>query len=444
MNRVIIPSDFFYNEARQEYYDVSSRLVAELIQNSYDAGAKNIHLNFTDTHYECIDDGCGMDEQTLVNAMLTLGGSQKKSGATGGFGAAKKLILFAHKNYEVKTRNCHVLGEVLDYTMDHCEYYAGTYIRCEFGGAFGSLAMDARIFLKKCKLNANVYINGELFTEYLSAPECQHELGSYSFNNTEYTNVIVNGLFMFSSWTSKGINLFITGNSKEILLQSRDAFAGEYRDKFSALTKSLQTESMSFGKKYVKSVLKGFDRFYILKMLDGAGDITDLLKLVNTRLVQQGSPIMNSIQEAVNSHPNEVARVLNIPVDFHFIGEWEEKHHPVNGLKKYKMLARLYKVIIEEIAKARKDTIEFAVGFTTDSEGAYSDNVFYINPKFAELPRRERYWKVLSIAIHEYVHWLGHNYHDERFASALTSMMELIGDMGGMVKAYEAAKSGLN
>lgn len=429
---VIIPSDFFLNEARQEYYDVESRLAAELIQNSYDAGAKNIHLNFHEDYYECIDDGAGMDRDTLINAMLTLGGSQKCANSTGGFGAAKKLILFAHKSYEVKTRNSHVLGSVLEYDMEDCEYYHGTYIKCEYSG-FNNMAAKAKHFLGKCKLDANVYVNGELFTEYLPEPDQTHELGAYRFNESSYTNVIVNGLFMFSNWTSKGIDLFITGNSKEVLLQSRDAFTGEYRDKFSALTKSLQTESLSFGKSYSKSVVKGFDRFYLL---GEAMKTEGILAAINAKF----GMVMASLEEAIDENPELVAEQLGIPVDFHFLGEWEAKHHPVTGLKKYKLLSRLYKVIIEQIARARGDSIQFAVGFTTDSEGAYCNNVFYINPKFSELPRKERYWKLLSVAMHEYAHYLGCHYHDEVFASTLTSLMELIGKMGGMVKAYDVAK----
>ena len=168
MNQVNIPTDFFLNEAKREYCYLAQRLVAELFQNAVDAGAKNIHFKFDETSYTCEDDGCGMDEDRLVSAMLTLGGSIKDSNSTGGFGAAKKLILFAHKSYIIITNDIHVQGECLSYNLVNGTKRKGTFIHAEYldSSEFdinSMLSAVDEVLGKSYKKNINVTVNGKKF-----------------------------------------------------------------------------------------------------------------------------------------------------------------------------------------------------------------------------------------------------------------------------------------
>ena len=92
---VAIGPDFF----RKELTNYSRWKFAwgrEVGQNSIDAGAKRIDIVVSVVDVDVCkvtwsDDGCGMDLDTLINKFLTLGGTKKKDGATGGFGWAKTL-----------------------------------------------------------------------------------------------------------------------------------------------------------------------------------------------------------------------------------------------------------------------------------------------------------------------------------------------------------------
>ena len=90
-------------------------LVRELLQNSRDATMKGIKtsgkIDITvnrnadgNTDVVCDDTGIGMDESTLVNTFLQIGGTKKAEGSVGGFGVAK-VSLFATGLWSVHTRN---------------------------------------------------------------------------------------------------------------------------------------------------------------------------------------------------------------------------------------------------------------------------------------------------------------------------------------------------
>lgn len=454
--QVKIPSDFFYNEAKNEYWNVSARLVAELIQNSYDAGAKNIHLNFDDQGYSCEDDGSGMTEEVLVDAMLTLGGSKKEGGATGGFGAAKKLILFAHEEYEIETNNIKVSGSVLNYDLSYGEKRIGTKISCLFSGEFENIESEARQFLSKCALSANVYVNGELFIDYLQLSPKKIDLGEMDVKDESsyYANILHNGLFMFQRYlgfkSKKSVIINTFGPSKELFSQSRDQMKGEWAKKLDELVKELTQDGISFGKeKPRRTIIKGESQFFscinkALAKLSGIEKEVFRTRL-NKILGQDWVDLMQGRGAMVNSEVKAAAfelaqEVVSLPVDFHMEGAYKDKYHPVTGQKKYRKLLTLYRVMIEDLARVYGMSVKYALGFCDDALGKYGNNIFYINPSIADMKGRDKYHKVLSIALHEFTHCLGHMSHDEDFAAALTDVIYRAKDMRGMVELDKEAK----
>lgn len=114
--------------------------VREVLQNSMDAGAKNIDIRMRKQSYKgilpadldldraeaalyeerrgeiieltCEDDGHGMSEDTFINSFLRLGSSEKAEFSIGGWGVAKAIILCG-QYWEVETDEIRCTSEML-------------------------------------------------------------------------------------------------------------------------------------------------------------------------------------------------------------------------------------------------------------------------------------------------------------------------------------------
>lgn len=122
-----VPGHYFRSMASQDYANYRSALAREFLQNSADAKAKNVHfvLDKTERTLTVIDDGTGMDRETVINKLLVLGGSQKLSGSVGGFGKAKELLFFSWDKYEIHTRDLVIKGSGAHFTIQTTSNYVG-------------------------------------------------------------------------------------------------------------------------------------------------------------------------------------------------------------------------------------------------------------------------------------------------------------------------------
>ncbi|MDY7079317.1 MAG: ATP-binding protein [Chloroflexota bacterium] len=104
-------------------YPLLPIVLRELFQNARDACRRVGHqpririavLGDTDFRYGqvvCRDNGCGMDEDTILDNFLCLGGTDKTQGDTGGFGIAKAVILGGCTWWEVRTHPSAGSGQV--------------------------------------------------------------------------------------------------------------------------------------------------------------------------------------------------------------------------------------------------------------------------------------------------------------------------------------------
>ena len=96
--QVQVPHSYF-RKAKSEYADWRWAMIREFIQNSYDARATTIDFRLSVNDRDSIelsvdDDGIGMDQDTLENVLLCMGGSKKPEGSIGGFGYAKAILFF--------------------------------------------------------------------------------------------------------------------------------------------------------------------------------------------------------------------------------------------------------------------------------------------------------------------------------------------------------------
>lgn len=117
METVKIPKYHFKDRIKHQYNDIPLAILRELIQNSRDAGARNMWFEFQDGYFSCTDDGHSMTEQEFRDYYLNLGGTLKRTDSIGGFGAAKELT-FAADSWNVFGKYFVCRGEGCQYTIE--------------------------------------------------------------------------------------------------------------------------------------------------------------------------------------------------------------------------------------------------------------------------------------------------------------------------------------
>ena len=134
----------------------------EAIQNSVDAGARTITLTAQEIEGDsegnrlvsCQDDGSGMSPDILENKFLARFGTTKdRHGTTGGFGEAKKLLLFAWKHWRIITQDVIVEGKGEVFRGRTSEAYLhGTRIESIQPAAEHTTLAHALAFAQRCHL----------------------------------------------------------------------------------------------------------------------------------------------------------------------------------------------------------------------------------------------------------------------------------------------------
>lgn len=169
--------DFIQMMGKKLYTNpLSVILVRELLQNSRDATSYpnkgTVKIDVTPDRSTstmtvvCDDSGCGMDEDTLVNTFLQIGGSKKQDGSVGGFGVAK-VSLFATGRWSVHTRDNSVSQDLV---YNQVRTRKGTRVVSEIDYSsqsynMGDHAIKAELFVKSCDVK-NVYFNGQKVRAY--------------------------------------------------------------------------------------------------------------------------------------------------------------------------------------------------------------------------------------------------------------------------------------
>lgn len=163
---LILGKEFFVKERDSAYGNWPAAFWRELIQNSVDAGARNIKARaFVERTYytggpttdamtkdmvsfshmdvrefesrqrselqdqeavvllELEDDGCGMTRDILENVYLRLGATTKTTGSVGGFGRARMLTCFAMDQYAITTADMRLEGRGARYTLSKARNY---------------------------------------------------------------------------------------------------------------------------------------------------------------------------------------------------------------------------------------------------------------------------------------------------------------------------------
>lgn len=282
MPTVAIPPSHFTKNVKKNYQSPNFALIREFVQNSVDAGSTKIVIHFDGKRLTVQDDGCGMNRDLLVKAMLTMSGSHKGANSIGGFGAAKEILLFQHESYDIQTCDgdeyVHVHGHQLEYEFVQSSPFVsrGTVISIVFHDDYelNEEFMKKTIvkFLKSCDTKPVFIFNGEEITECLKVNNPVKELDwcaiytSDTKDDTEYIAVRINGVTMFNRHVGDVKNkiiIEITKPSTEILTVNRDGFTWSYSEKLNALIQEITIDKNSFSKLYRQQrVFRGKQRSF--------------------------------------------------------------------------------------------------------------------------------------------------------------------------------------
>jgi hypothetical protein len=407
----------------------------------------------------------------MRNALLTMGGSVKEAGSTGGFGAAKKLLLFAHESFAIHSNDTYVEGKGLAYKFVEKSSRLGTKVEALFTPDFDQddgMTWRAEHFLAKCDFRnrCKIYVNDVLFTNY-NTPKLAKVvdgLGDVYANKGRSSNNQVSvrhkGLFMFDRYVSdlqRDVVVEVSGRSIDMFTQNRDGFTGVYTKLFDAFISELTIDKLSIVKpKARKFVVEGIDafvsfiakQFYVTPAIQAA---------INQIRLNAGSFTAQSLMEAVASKIQASASAssqdkataesivtfirnggANLQTDFHFdladssYRKVPEKFLPNVGKPKYTALAQLWKICIKEVLKANEISQDFVVGFTFSSSAVATHqkkngvSCYLINPTSEEIDsgtKQEKVISILTIAAHEIVHSQNKVYHDEEFTRTLQTII---------------------
>lgn len=416
----------FYIKERNAYSNPFEAFVREFIQNSFDAKASNINLFWDGSTYSVLDNGIGMDIDTLNNVFLVLGETTKSgSGSIGGFGRARMLQLFAHPEWSIQSQNWTIKGFGGDYLEPELndDYFRGCHFQVKMDltpkhsyNSEPDMKYVTESYLKKCEIIfPNVYFNGELFTDYLIKTEQIKELfiNGKLFATVYKTNkkqnrcyVRINGIAMFDDYIDPNESLVFEINpelSRDALTSNRDSFNTDYREVYNAfieeVTKDykaiLDANKKSFRKIYgspmekrkstVTSKNKQSAKAKIAYTSAMKGSTTGKVRsgtvdnLINADLnvVSVSNDIMDIAYTAQDSHYDELVKcaLIDIPATednkyFKAAMSWDLDKLDKNSDRF--MLLKLWCVLIDSVldlvCEKYDVSISYGVGLTFDTE----------------------------------------------------------------------------
>ena len=279
MPQLTIGPDYWRKERDDAYYNWAEAFPREFMQNSCDAAARLIEIDFLGLVgrrdlLRCIvaDDGKGMDRNILDNVFFKLGASTKDvhgSTNTGGFGRARQMTHFAAEGYEIITNDIKVVGRASEYNYVEsegfrrgCQMIIDLIPKNRWNNDI-NLKAEFVNFLKTCQLEQRVVIDGERHTEWTYRRKLLKPL---SYDERAFANlyvnksaidkdasegvllVRVNGLTMFKQSVSPKVQVILEIDptmSREVLTSNRDGLSYGFRGVLTQFVETLNTETKS-------------------------------------------------------------------------------------------------------------------------------------------------------------------------------------------------------
>lgn len=464
--KIEIPEKYFFDMATKEYSSWKTAFIREFIQNSIDAGASKITTSFKDGYFEIVDNGEGMNDQTIQESLLTLGGSKKHGKSVGGLGKAKEILYFSWPAWSIRSLYWKVDGKGGSYNLSKRKTkYKGTKSSVFLGDTFPDPGPYLTTYLPYCSLNTKVTFNNQTIRSGQKAKKGEavttiQGLGIlYENEVTIKPQVIVqtHGLYMFSSFgpVDKSYIFEITQNSYDCLTANRNGFKGSWQDKFNQtlVNVAIDSHSAKLRKEQILTVKPNkveSSNLPLQEILDSdfGNMVADHLNTSKEDLTEgqirdfmaNHYPLLERTMDWINStilqaemKKLKATKLLSACMTWYsnkfeqgFVIVSEEKINSdlIRDLYSRDCLktAVLWQQIVEEVGEVvgpalRKHKTP-GLGFIISDriEAQCYENYLLFNPYFViELPWQEGAVKMVGLAVHEYVHFVGFKFHNEDF-----------------------------
>lgn len=248
----------FFVKAKNDYANWHWAIVREFFQNCIDCGSSRIVVTCSEvegaTHLTVINDGVPMDEDILLNKLLSLGSSGKNfDGTTGGFGKAKEILYFCHKEYRIHSGSLLVDGAGAAYDLrTDADFLDGTRSDIVIEGCHEyELMKMMKRFISYTQWSGTFVVNGEELYGTLRKGSPRRDLGFakvYTNRSDSYTMIVrMNGTPMFAKGISfdRCVIVELKGKSDEVLTSNRDGLVEEYSDELSDFVTELAVDKRS-------------------------------------------------------------------------------------------------------------------------------------------------------------------------------------------------------
>lgn len=464
MATVKISSDFFTNEIKN-YSNWEFAFWRELFQNSVDAKANNISINYEKNNDSCIisfqDNGCGMSRDILENVFFNLGTTTKNTNETvGGFGRARIILCFAQQDYIIYTQNMIVSGQGANYEIlendgfvKGCKFII-TVKPKDFSSNYTSFINSLYQYLDMSQIEPYIFINGKKHNTKLYKRGKTKELSfgtAYSNQSGLFKNKIifrVNGIPMFERYTPANSLIIVEidpEKSRDVLLSNRDSINWKYLDEVEQFTSVIAIDTISaFRNKTEESKqIIGYSRKFIPKKniiekqkLDYIIDVQRPLDV--DYCVKNWNPGICLITKTENNKIKRASKLFDIET----ISDKTTKKG-----KLFNLWQLCCESALESFCKVTgTNEINWMPGFIFDESmeacNQNNNNCFalLLNPLYClgDKTGNIRYnindfqsqIHMLTLAAHEVCH-CKYNYHDERFASLFT---DIVSDLMSNIK----------
>lgn len=294
MKSISVPKSFFESERNHVYARWTAAFWRELLSNSVDANASRIIIRTRfdkNQNYvvDFIDNGTGMDRETIENVYMCLGASTKnaRSDGIGGFGRARLLTCFSHDSYRIRTGDLVVQGEGASYSIkSHPTKVPGCALTITTDPDFAArLQNDLRFVLNSSSLRTAIVLDlakqspdgqplpvmdsdhirqlddgrqrfsgwtrkgkhfRDLYDEHSVWGQLHVSRGDKAIKNTAI--VRVDGMSMYEDHVAAPVQVvvdLVPARAREILTASRDSIRGEFRIALQKVFSEIASEQTS-------------------------------------------------------------------------------------------------------------------------------------------------------------------------------------------------------
>ena len=469
--KVEVPQEYFLKMAKADYEDYRQALAREFLQNSIDAGADRVDVAIDGERrtVTVIDNGCGMDEETILTRLLVLGGSKKAEGSVGAFGKAKELLYFSWSRYWIETRNLEVKGRGADYEVREVATEVdgvASRIRIQKDESMKSIANAFRAVAAKMETDARIFVDDQEVETQVKRGELKKDLGWAKVYWTAEPNrwhmaVRIDGIWMFDRYIGEdygNVVLELERSSLECMTSNRDGLVHKYRlelDKYLKKLAADRVEALTPDRKLVRRRLRGSGAIEVaeveLEQVETDFDFAMALavaiggKAGSGELVEQR--IMRKLKEdpvrSWEDYEEWLDRQTTWLQNFSYEPDFVMKHTEAqrNRVKQYMrtqeaaVLAKIWTETVRQVLMDAGRSLVFTAGFVFDpdheaqiEELTDGSVVIYVNPwKVGEWGgwekkklsnRRLLVTDMKDKAIHEVAH-LRCSYHDEMFVDEM-------------------------